>query len=215
MTRLSMAARSVGAMLSPRLQEPLRRLIGRDAVPRWLNRRWLQQHEVGQRVYGHTRARRALIEELRTAIDDSSLPALLRYEDRNSMAFSIESRVPFLTPELANFMLSLPEEYILAPDGTSKAVFRAAMAGIVPDAILQRRDKIGFSTPELTWLASHEEWVADVLASDAAAATPVLDLAGVRRHARQVFAGNTSSASHLWRCLNLILWTGEFNMAST
>src|SRR5262245_5898039 len=127
MTPLSMAARSVGAMLSPRFQEPLRRLIGRDAVPPWLNRRWLQQQQVGQRVYGHTQGRRALIEELRKEIDDSSMPALLRYEDRNSMAFSIESRVPFLTPELVNFVLSLPEEYILAPDGTSKAIFRTAM----------------------------------------------------------------------------------------
>ena len=43
---------------------------------------------------------------------------LLRYEDRNSMAYSIESRVPFLTPQLARFVLSLPEAYLIDRDGT-------------------------------------------------------------------------------------------------
>jgi asparagine synthase (glutamine-hydrolysing) len=150
------------------------------------------------------------MEELRSSIDNSSLPHLLRYEDRNSMAFSIESRVPFLTPEIVEFVLSLPEEYLIARDGTSKAVFRAAMRGIVPDQILDRRDKVPFATPEIAWLAKSSDWVEDVLASDAAIDSSILNVHEVRREAERLFSGVGASVSSLWRCLNLIAWVREF-----
>src|SRR5690606_36942668 len=86
------------------------------------------------------------------AINVTSLPKLLRYEERNGRAHGVEGALPFLGKKFANFALSLPEEYLLAPDGTSKSLFRTAMRGIVPDAILDRKDKIGFSTPEDDWL---------------------------------------------------------------
>jgi asparagine synthase (glutamine-hydrolysing) len=206
----SVTALVAAAMLPPRLQAPLRRVLGREAMPRWLNRKWLRDHGVEQQVYGHTRDRRALMEELRSSIDTSSLPHLLRYEDRNSMAFSIESRVPFLTTEFVEFILSLPEEYILAPDGTSKAVFRAAMRGIVPDEILDRRDKIAFVTPEAAWLAKSADWVASVLGDDEAAASSILDLEEVRREADRLLAGVATGPASVWRCLNLIAWIREF-----
>jgi asparagine synthase (glutamine-hydrolysing) len=126
------------------------------------------------------------------------------------MAFSIESRVPFLTTEIVEFVLSLPEAYILAPDGTSKAVFRAAMRGIVPDEVLDRRDKIAFMTPEAEWLSKSADWVGEVLGGDAATATSILDLDEVRREAERLCSGATTSAGPLWRCLNLIAWAREF-----
>lgn len=88
----------------------------------------------------------------------AGLPELLRYEDRNSMAFSIESRVPFLTPKLVQFVFSLPESYLISREGVSKYVFREAMRGIAPDVILDRRDKIGFVTPERAWLGATRPW---------------------------------------------------------
>lgn len=89
----------------------------------------------------------------------SGLPALLRHADRNSMRFSIESRVPFLTTEMAEFLLSVPEPFLVSPQGETKSIFRAAMRGIVPDDILDRRDKIGFATPEKDWLAGMADMV--------------------------------------------------------
>jgi asparagine synthase (glutamine-hydrolysing) len=70
------------------------------------------------------------------------------------MAFSIESRVPFLTIPLVEFLLSLPEQYLISDEGITKYVFRQAMRGIVPDEILDRKDKIGFATPEDAWLVA-------------------------------------------------------------
>src|SRR4029077_19874850 len=91
--------------------------------------------------------------QLHETLVATSLPMLLRYEDRNSMAHGAESRVPFLTAPLAEFILQLPEEYLISPEGTTKNVFRLAMQGLVPEAILGRKDKIGFATPEQSWLA--------------------------------------------------------------
>jgi asparagine synthase (glutamine-hydrolysing) len=70
------------------------------------------------------------------------------------MRWSVESRVPFLTTGLAEFVFGLPEEHLIGPDGETKRVLRRAMRGIVPDAIVSRRDKIGFEVPEARIVAS-------------------------------------------------------------
>ncbi len=79
-----------------------------------------------------------------------SLPVLLRYEDKNSMAFSRESRVPFLDHPLVEYVAALPLNLKLR-DGWTKYCLRRGGRGIVPDEILQRKDKIGFATPEDCW----------------------------------------------------------------
>lgn len=83
---------------------------------------------------------------------NTSLPSLLHYEDRNSMAFSIESRVPFLDHRLVEFAFGLRTEDKM--NGTvSKYIMRKALHGILPKAIEERTDKKGFVTPgEIKWL---------------------------------------------------------------
>ncbi|MBL7924694.1 MAG: asparagine synthase (glutamine-hydrolyzing) [Bacteroidia bacterium] len=82
----------------------------------------------------------------------SSLPTLLQFEDRNSMAFSIESRVPFLDHRLVEFAFSLPDEAKIH-QGATKRILRESLRGILPEAIAGRKDKKGFVTPgEVKWL---------------------------------------------------------------
>ncbi|MHA2247509.1 MAG: asparagine synthase (glutamine-hydrolyzing) [Candidatus Hodarchaeales archaeon] len=76
---------------------------------------------------------------------------MLRYDERNSMAFSIEVRVPFLDVDLVSYILALPSKYIINK-GTTKWIFRDAMKGLTPESILSRNDKIGFAVPEILWL---------------------------------------------------------------
>jgi asparagine synthase (glutamine-hydrolysing) len=191
-------------------QKPLRALIAKEFTPNWVNGAWFRQNggEVGNVNYcpGPNVLRSALLRTL----TETSLPHLLRYEDRNSMAFSIESRVPFLTPQLAEFVLGLPEEYIVALDGTSKAVFREAMRGIVPQPILDRKDKIGFATPEREWLCNLNGWVEDTLKSETAATMPFLDLAAMHREWQAILAGRQAFDNRVWRWLNVIRWSQEF-----
>lgn len=84
-----------------------------------------------------------------------SYPQLLRYEDRNSMAFSLESRVPFLDYRLVEFVFGLPSSYKIR-DGYTKAILRDSMKGILPDSVRNRKSKMGFATPEKLWIESNK-----------------------------------------------------------
>ncbi len=79
-----------------------------------------------------------------------SLPVLLRYEDRNSMAHSVEARLPFLDYRLVEMLASLPLSQKMQA-GWTKYVLRNAMKGILPEKVRLRKSKIGFSTPEYAW----------------------------------------------------------------
>ncbi len=194
-----------GRMSMPALGE-------RWSRPAWLNARWFQERGVDLNTATGRRGREWLRGALRASVAVTSLPMLLRYEDRNSMAASVESRVPFLTPAFAEFVLRLPEEHLLGADGTSKNVFRVAMRGIVPDAILDRRDKIGFATPEETWLRRLRPWVEATLASERARNIPALDMAAVERDWRAVQAGRARFDFRVWRWVNLIRWAERFDV---
>lgn len=199
-------------LLPSEIQGPLRKIVGRDLMPAWLNEAWFSREGVRglapERLGGRSLLKNELLREVRR----TSLPALLRYEDRNSMAFSVESRVPFLTPQFVNFILSLPESYIIGDDGTTKRVFREAMRGIVPDPILDRRDKIGFATPEEQWMRRLDGWIRKLLASDAARSIPALNLAQTQDLWDAALAGKRQFDFELWRALNVIHWTQQFNV---
>jgi len=201
------------ARLAPSgIQATLRRVSGRDTIPSWLNARWCREHDLQDATSLPTASNDLLREELYRTFTETSLPQLLHYEDRNSMSYSIESRVPFLTPELVCFMFSLPEEYLLSSDGMSKSVFRKAMRGIVPEAILNRRDKLGFPTPERDWLLSSVPWVDRVLSSETARQLRALNFDGICREWREIIEGTKVFDSRVWRWVNLILWTRKFSV---
>lgn len=224
-TFLSRASRQPGAsaayiaqkaaehLLPEQIQGPLRRLVGRETMPAWMSEQWF--HNAG--VMGRPLIAEGGAQPLKTQmLDDvrtTNLPALLRYEDRNAMAFSVESRVPYLTTELVDFALSLPEHYLVADDGTCKAVFREAMRGLVPDQILDRRDKIGFSTPEAQWLTTLDAWIRPMLQSDAARAVPALNAVQVRDAWDETITGRRRFDFHLWRIFNLIYWSEQLNVS--
>lgn len=80
----------------------------------------------------------------------SSVPMLLHFEDRNSMAHSIESRTPFLDYRLVEFTLNCPTEYKVF-EGTTKRMLRSAAGEVLPNKITERNDKMGFLTAEEIW----------------------------------------------------------------
>jgi len=198
-------------LLPPGLQGAARHFISKDAFPGWLDARWFAERGVGPKFINYTAGKSVLRKSLARSLQDT-LPTLLRYEDRNSMAFSVESRVPFLVPELVTFLGRLPEEYIIAADGTTKAVFRKAMRGIVPDAILDRRDKIGYATPEKRWLHLLDPWVRQALGSAAARSIPCLSIDIARLQWDAIQNGKGRFDSRIWRWIDLIRWTGEFSV---
>ncbi len=171
--------------------EPTRYLRGRVAEPQPARR--------GQRVVDDLKGR--LVQDLTTY----SLPSLLRYEDRNSMAASIESRVPFLDLELVEHVLSLPSDALMR-GRLSRAVFRDAIKGHVPERIRTRRKKIGFTTPEMRWLRRERAAVMGVLRSPSFLSRPYWDGAGIADAFMAMCAGRTEESLFFWRVLNLEIW---------
>lgn len=84
-------------------------------------------------------------------VSEGNVPQLLRYEDRDSMFHSIESRVPFLDVDLVNCALSIPFSQKIRR-GYSKFPLRRAMKGVLPESVRLRTDKLGFPAPERDWL---------------------------------------------------------------
>ncbi len=195
------------------LQELGQKICRQESFPDWLRESWFRKAGVSGGMPGRPlKGKRMLKEQLCQILTEVSLPHLLRYEDRDSMAFSIESRVPFLTPNLVDFVFSLPEEYILGQDGTTKAVFRQAMQGIVDPSILSRRDKIGFATTEADWIRKLQPWVRETLESEEAKAIPALNWKAVRAQLDGFLKGQKAYHSRIWRWINLVHWSRQFQV---
>lgn len=150
---------------------------------------------------------RSLIEELKIQFQSTCLPALLRYEDRNSMSHSIEARVPFLDHRLVEFLFTLPDE--LKINGiTTKYILRESMRGILPEVIRTRKDKIGFkATPSFTF-----SFVKDQIPLLRINKTDYEKKWFDQRGIEKVLNMKDQSATFefiLWRILNIKLWVRQ------
>jgi len=96
-------------------------------------------------------------------ISKGILPYLLHFDDRNSMAHSVESRVPFLDYRLVEFCLSLPPDFKIK-NGVRKHILRKAFEDKLPESILNRFDKMGFPTPQNYWMKRFPEYFIGKLA---------------------------------------------------
>ena len=141
-------------------------------------------------------------------IASESLPALLRYEDRNSMAFAIEARVPFLDYRLVELTLRLPDRMKIA-NGMTKSVLRQTMAGRVPEAVLDRRDKVGFATPQLAWMSRARAELERHLHGGQLIRRGWVSAAEIQRLFDQISHGRTHE--QLWRAVVLEAWLGELD----
>ena len=99
-------------------------------------------------------------------IERTNLPALLRYEDKNAMSHSIETRLPFLDFRLVELALSLPANYKIS-QGWLKYILRVAMNNQLPKNIAWRRNKLGFEAPERTWFAKHKSQMFEITINSA------------------------------------------------
>lgn len=140
----------------------------------------------------------------------SGLLSLLRYEDKNSMRWTIESRVPFLQKDLVEYLFSCPDEDKLNK-GTSKFIFREAMTGILPDEIKNRQDKIGFATPGEEWFREQviRDYVDRTLKSDMKVSTYV-DIDQLRSYWEDHKSGKYAVGALIWQVVCLEKWLGIY-----
>jgi asparagine synthase (glutamine-hydrolysing) len=142
--------------------------------------------------------------ELLLQMTATSLPGLLRYADRNSMAHSREVRLPFLDRGVVEFALGLPPHFLY--DGhETKHVLREAVRDLLPARVLGRREKVGYETPQSRWLAQPgaRKRIAEVLLDPSTRSRGWLNAGAVEADLR---AGSWRDHGAIWRALNAELW---------
>lgn len=138
------------------------------------------------------------------------LPELLHYEDRNSMAHSLEARVPFLDYRLAELAFSLDGGELIRA-GRTKHVLRRALSDLLPPEVRDRTDKLGFVTPGGRFFrGAIGDLAADVFASRSFAERGFVDARAARRRLDAHRRGELEAGFELWRALNLELWARTF-----
>ena len=134
------------------LLRKLKEIIRRDYI-NWFSDSWQRIANDGLVKFSANTIRTLSVEE----IVYTSIPYQLHSEDRNSMMFSIESRLPFLCPRLVEFVIGLPDEYKLN-DGYTKYILRKAISEM-PELIRNRKDKMGFVAPDAPWIMENHKMV--------------------------------------------------------
>ena len=138
------------------------------------------------------------------SIDSLGLSSLLRYGDRNSMANSIESRVPFLTTDFAEFMLCLPDDFLVSNKGITKSIFKDSMKDIIPEEIIQRKDKIGFETPEFELIKLLMKDIDEFI--DIAKEIPFFNYKNLKNYLNYLTTSKENFDWVSWRIINFCYW---------
>lgn len=148
------------------------------------------------------RARRQMAE----ALQYNTLPQLLRYADRNSMAFSREARLPFLDNDLVDFTLRIPDKWLFE-DAWQKYPLRESSVGKVPDEICWRADKVGYAAPLDLWIrASLKDWAYERLFNGKAAQLEHFDEPSIRKLWDEHQSGTANHSWAFWRWISLSEW---------
>jgi asparagine synthase (glutamine-hydrolysing) len=139
----------------------------------------------------------------------NSLQSLLRYEDKNTMRFSMEGRVPFLDINLLSFINSLSPAFIIR-NGWNKYILRQAMKGMLPDEIINRRNKIGFTTPEYEWFLEKKDFIRSIFESESFSKREYFNHKAVLRLWGEFEQKKNTDTMLFWRIMNVELWLREF-----
>src|ERR1017187_1819623 len=141
-------------------------------------------------------------------IESVGLPGLLRYEDRNSMAFGVESRLPFLDHRLLNIAYNLPLAMHMK-GGWSKSLLRRAVQTVMPSSVVWQKRKIGFEAPLAALAPAVRRLVSDVMTDGVPRINPLVRTSVLLERQRQ---GRVNSQV-LWRALNVELWLRRFGLS--
>jgi asparagine synthase (glutamine-hydrolysing) len=147
----------------------------------------------------------------RSQLTATSLPMLLHWEDRDSMAHSVEARVPFLDYRLVEFVLGLPDDYKIA-GGETKRALREGMRGVLPERIRTRMDKLGFVTSEEMWLREQDPKSFRNALRDAVAVSAGIIREGVLPMLDDMILGTRPFTFLPWRLISFGAWIRVFSL---
>ena len=196
----------LGFMLLP---GPVKGIVWKNVINKWID------HEYLEKECGPAHDPRWKLMDLNTALSltlfKSSIPELLRWEDKNSMRWSIETRPPFLDVNLVESVLSMPSDKKLK-DGKRKVVFKEAMKDMLPDIINRRNDKIGFATPVDMFFRDEKivEFCKEIIYSDSFRRRPYWKWDQVERMFRDHVENRRNYGDTIFKWINLEVWLRKF-----
>jgi len=201
----------INQLLPEWIKQPLRRKLKKTTiVAPWLNQNILQANERDPNHFDNP-AKGKLQSLCYSQTMRTSLPMLLHFEDRDSMAHSIEARTPFLDYRLVEFITSLPAEYKLS-NGLTKQVLREGMKGVLPEKIRTRTSKLGFATPEEIWIREHQpEFFREMLRESITASQGILNEKAFTV-ADDIISGRSPFSFLLWRMIIFGRWMKQFSI---
>jgi asparagine synthase (glutamine-hydrolysing) len=198
-------------LLPHQLKTLIKKMSGRYIKsPAWLDLKSLGI-EVGLPVENMSNSKTRMQFLSKDYLTRTSVPKLLHWEDRNSMAHSIESRVPFLDHRLVEFVVSLPDEFKLS-GGITKRVMRDGMSGILPDKIRDRMDKLGFVTPEEIWVKEQASDQFRTKLQNAVDSSQGILSQKCLTDLDEMISGKSSFNSVIWRMINFGDWMETFSV---
>lgn len=176
----------------------------------YMNKDFANQYTSSNRIVANIYSSQSLNEALLDHFE-YKLEHLLKWEDRNSMRFSLESRVPFLDHRLVERTLSTPANQIIHK-GMTKHILREAMKGILPDSIRLRKDKMGFGTPQDKWFRTRQfsEYILDIINSNQFKAMGYIDQDKAMKLYQKHLNKEANIAKEIWKWINMDLWYREF-----
>ncbi len=192
-------------MLPDRLRTSVR-LIDKSSLIADFESHFKQKSNISKNLYGSNSLNAALLDHF-----EFKLEHLLKWEDLNSMCFSLEARVPFLDYRLVEKVLATKSDLIIK-GGMTKHLLREAMKEILPEKIRMRRDKIGFGTPQDEWFRT-QEWKAiieEVLFSQSFKDRNLVSSEITQHKYKKHLEGKINCASEIWKWVHLELWFREF-----
>ncbi len=170
-----------------------------------INNTFIKRHAQREKIIREKRDPGKIQDRLFQDVTTFNMPQLLHYADRNAMTFAIEGRYPFLDYRIVEFALALPAVY-KQRDGCSKYILRNAMTDLVPQAILDRRDKMGFVTPEAMWLRRNKDTIKDLFHPDTVRGERFLDVHRINRSFDDLFTDRNLARMGLWKIIILEKW---------
>lgn len=186
------------------------RTLARVNERAFLNPDFVKKYEsdnsIAGNLYGSESLKDALFDHF-----EYKLEHLLKWDDRNSMCFSLESRTPFLDYRLVEKTLATKSGMVIRK-GMTKFVLRNAMKGILPERIRMRRDKMGFATPEDEWFR-REKWRAiinEVIESDTFKNRNIIAADKAKKLFEQHLNKEINISKDIWKWVHLELWYREF-----
>lgn len=177
---------------------------------KYLNKDFYNKYSKSKNVVNELYNAKSINEALINHID-YKLEHLLKWEDRNSMAFSIEARVPFLDHRLVEYTIKAKSQQIIR-EGMTKVILRESMTGILPEKIRLRTDKIGFDTPQDEWLRkpAFKNLVFSIIDSSSFNNRNIINPAKAKKMYTEYLNNKIEISKEVWKWINLELWFREY-----